>query len=127
MLLLNVGLRTTNVVIATGPDALLLIWDIQLGAKALGDGASADWVNEVRDSIGYARSHGGLRTLEAVYVTGGGSGPAVISHLKAVSTAPVTLWNPLQQLARDAQSPVVDTSVGPLLAIAIGLALRQPT
>jgi hypothetical protein len=42
-------------------------------------------------------------------------------------SAPVTVWNPLEQLARDERSPDVDPALGPLLAVAIGLALRQPS
>ena len=127
VLLVNVGAHTTNLVIAKGPDELLLIRDLQLGTTSLETDQTADWVAEVRDSLGYARSQGGLRTLDAVYVTGGGSGPKLIPLLKAVTPAPITFWNPLKQLARDAQCPAVDESAGPLLAIAIGLALRQPT
>ena len=127
VLLINVGAQTTNLIIASGPDALLLLRDLQLGAKALEAGRSLDWVTEVRDSIGYARSQAGLRALDTAYVTGGGSGPTLIPLLKAAVPAPATFWNPLKQLGRDAGSPSVEESVGPLLAVAIGLALRQPT
>ena len=127
VLLLNIGVRTTNVVIAKGRDALILVRDVQLGAQALGDGHAQDWATEILDSLGYARSQGGLRALESIYVTGGGSGPHVISHLKSISAAPLTFWNPLNQVERDAHSPPVDEALGPLLAVAIGLALRQPT
>ena len=126
VLLMNVGARTTNVVIAKGSDELLLVRDLQLGARAIEEGRQAEWVTEVRDSLGYARSQAGLRQLDAAYVTGGGSGPQLLPLLKAAVPVPVTFWNPLRQLVRDADSPSVEESVGPLLAVAIGLALRQP-
>jgi type IV pilus assembly protein PilM len=125
VLLMNIGAKTTNVVVAKGPDELVLVRDLQLGGAALTDGQEQDWMAEVRDSLGYARSQGGLRVLDAVYVTGGGSSPNVISLVKSIVGAPLTFWNPLTDVARDLQSPSVDESVGPLLAVAMGLALRH--
>ena len=125
ILLVNVGAQTTNLVIAKGPDQLILVRDLQIGARAIAGGQELEWVTEIRDSLGYARSKGGLRTLDAAYLTGGGSNPAVMSALMSAVMAPVEFWNPLQQLGRDAESPAVDESIGPLLAIAIGLALRN--
>ncbi len=128
VLLVNVGERTTNLVIAKGPDELILMRDLALGAHALReDSRRAEWAAEVRDSVSYARSQAGLRALDAVYATGGGSGPSLVPLLQTAAPAPVTCWDPLQQLARDAESPSVEEGAGPLLAIAIGLALRQPT
>jgi len=125
VLLVNVGAQTTNLVIAKGPDQLILVRDLQIGARALSGGQEREWVMEIRDSLGYARSKGGLRNLEAAYLSGGGSSPAVMTALMSTVMVPVEFWNPLQQVERDADSPAVDEAVGPLLAIAIGLALRQ--
>lgn len=127
VLLVNVGAETTNLVVAKGPDELILVRDLQLGQRALAKGQEKDWVAEIRDSLGYARSKGGLRALDAAYLSGGGSNPAVMSALMSAVMVAVEFWNPLKQVARDADSPVVDETVGPLLAIAIGLALRQST
>ena len=127
VLLVNVGAQTTNLVIAKGPDQLILVRDLQIGARAMAGGQEREWVTEIRDSLGYARSKGGLRSLEAAYLTGGGSSPAVMTALMSAVMAPVEFWNPLKQIGRDAQSPAVEESVGPLLAVAIGLALRQTT
>ena len=128
VLLMNIGARTTNLVIAKSPNELLLIRDLQLGAEALlEESRQSDWVTEVQDSIGYARSQAGLRALDAAYVTGGGSSPTLLPLLTAAVPAPASFWNPLQQLGRDAESSSVEESSGPLLAVAIGLALRQPT
>ena len=126
VLLINIGARTTNLVIAKGPDELLFVRDLQLGTAALAGGRETEWVSEVRDSLSYVHSQAGLRALDAVSVTGGGSGPTLIPLLKAaVPSSPVTFWNPLTQLARDASSPSVEEALGPLLAVAIGLSLRQ--
>ena len=124
-LLMNVGAKTTNLVIAKGPDDLVLVRDLQLGARAIEEGRQAEWVTEVSDSLGYASSQAGLRQLDAAYVTGGGSGTHLIPLLKPVVPSPVALWNPLKQLVRDGESAAVEESAGPLLAVAIGLALRQ--
>ncbi len=125
VLLMNVGAQTTNLVVVKGQQELLLMRDLRFGAVALGAGQGSDWSAEIYDSLAYARASGGLRTLDAVYVTGGGSGPNLISLLRSAVAAPVTFWNPLQQLKHDPLCPPVDPSVGPMLAIAIGLALRQ--
>jgi Tfp pilus assembly PilM family ATPase len=124
--LLNVGVRTTNLVIAKGPHELMLVRDLDLGADVLGRGHHQDWVAEVRDSLGYARAKGGLRLLDAVYVTGGGSSPDVMSLAGSAVRVPVDSWNPLDQLYRDGRV-TIDASLGPLLAVAIGLALRHST
>ena len=126
ILLMNIGAKTTNLVIAKGPDALILIRDLPFGAKALREGQEKEWVNEVRDSLGYAHSHRGLRTLDNVYMTGGGSGRDLKLLLATAAGVPVEFWNPLNNLARTPGLSVED-SVGPLLAVAIGLALRKPT
>jgi type IV pilus assembly protein PilM len=125
VLLLNVGARTTNLVIAKGPEALCLVRNLELGGPALEDGQRLEWLSEIRDSIGYARSNGGLRALDEVYVTGGGSGAHLLPLLEPVVGAAVTLWNPLDQIAlgREERVPYAQ---GPLFAVAIGLALRQP-
>ncbi len=128
VLLMNIGARTTNLVIAKGSDELILVRDIQLGIEQLTGGQEEDWISEVSDSLGYARSKGGLRTLDCAYVTGGGVNyPNVLAIVKFALTAPVKLWNPLDQIVQDFQSPPIEDSLGPLLTVAIGLALRQPT
>ncbi|OGX48784.1 MAG: hypothetical protein A3G88_06040 [Omnitrophica WOR_2 bacterium RIFCSPLOWO2_12_FULL_63_16] len=126
VLLVNVGAATTNLVIAKGPDDLLLVRDLRLGGGAIGTAHEAEWLSEIRDSLAYARSKTGLRALDAVYVSGGFAAQA-IDPLQSAMEAPITPWNPLEQLARDERTPNVDLALGPLLAVAIGLALRQPS
>lgn len=127
VLLLNVGVQTTNVVIAKGPDELMLVRDIRVGGAALSGGQELEWLAEIRDSLGYARSQGGLRALDGIVVTGGGSGPNLTQLLKTRSAAPLTFWNPLSQLKCSSNGLRLEESAGPLFAIALGLALRQPT
>jgi len=126
VLLMNIGSRSTNLVIAKGPDGLMLVRDLPLGAKALTEGQEKEWITEVRDSLGYARSHGGLRELDGVFLTGGGSGRDLKMLLATAAGGPVDFWDPLEDLGLE-PGLKVDQGVGPLLAVAIGLALRQPT
>ena len=126
VLLVNVGSRTTNLVIAQGPDRLMLVRDLQWGALALEQDRQQEWLGEVGDSLGYARATGGMRTLDAVYVTGGGGNAEAARLLASIVAAPVQCWNPLDYLVCDKQSPAIKHEAGLLLAIAVGLALRQP-
>ncbi len=126
VLLVNIGARTTNLVIAQGPDRLMLVRDLQLGALALEQDRAQEWLTEVGDSLGYARATGGLRTLDTAYVTGGGGNAETARLVASILTAPVHCWNPLDYLVCDKQSPTIKHDAGMLLAVAVGLALRQP-
>jgi len=126
-MLVNIGARTTNLVIAKGPDELILVRDLRLGGQALKEGQGKEWTTEVADSLGYARSHGGLRTLECVCLTGGGATAQAQELLRGVVSAPIELWNPLHHVGSPSTNGHgLDESSGPLLAVAFGLALRQP-
>jgi len=127
VLLANIGARTTNLVIGRGRDELLLMRDLSIGGQALSSASSAEWVDEIRDSLGYVRSKGEFCELDHIYLTGGASGPQVPALLSSWIKAPVTLWNPLDQL-QEADPPgtlPVKKSDGPLLTLAMGLALRR--
>ena len=127
-LLINLGSRSTNLVIARGPQQLMLVRDEQIGLNGLGSGGGeADWIAEIRDSVGYARSQGGLRALELVVLTGGGATDSTAALLQTSLGCSTIIWNPLRHVLRDAQSPAADDASGPLLAVAVGLALRRPT
>lgn len=124
---INVGVRSTNLVIARGPDELLLVRDLRLGASTLTADGDAEWAEELRDSIRYARSHGGVLALTTVAMTGGGASAALIPAVQAAAPeAAVTVWNPLDDLRGDPDCPL-DHATGPLLAVAVGLALRTST
>ena len=125
ILLVHVGAQKTNLVIVTGRDQLVLIRDLQVGLAAIKSGRGVEWTEEVRDSLAYARAQGGLRSLDAAFITGGGDGPMLLSLVKAVIPSPAIFWNPLDRLERGADCPPIERGVGPLLSIAIGLALRH--
>lgn len=121
-LLINVGVSKTNLVVARGRDDLILARDFQPAA-----GSEKDWLTEVRDSLDYARSGAGLRELEQIVLTGGGSDDRQASRLQSALGVPATRWNPFQHLAREGQARELDESAGLLFGIAVGLALRRPT
>lgn len=118
--LVHVGAGTTNIVVIRGSHEIGLLRDVRIGGMGINEGRSREWLDEVRDSLSYARSQGGLRTLYSVYVTGGYAAQG-INLLRPNLNIPVTLWNPLEQM--ESAEPVTQ-SLGPLLPIAIGLALR---
>ena len=126
VLLLNVGARNTNLIIAATPDELVIVRDFQLGAQAIAAGQGHEWVGEIRDSLAYARSRGRFRGVEAAVVSGGGASQDVATLVAKAAGVPATIWNPLEAVRRDARSPQIPESTGPLLAVALGLALRQP-
>lgn len=125
--LINLGIQTTNLVITKGSNELILMRDLQLGSWAIEKGREKEWIAEIRDSLGYARSKSGLRNLDAVYVTGGGNGSEIISPLKSIMHAPIELWNPLDDILCDSTTFQLEHAAGALLTLAIGLALRQPS
>ena len=124
ILLANLGAHSTNLVIAKEPDELILMRDLAMGAHEIGEGRQKDWETEITDSLVYARSKGGVRSLDSVYLTGGGSRALDLpQRIQPLLAAPVRLWNPLDELEYD--SDCIEKSVGPLLPIAIGLALKR--
>lgn len=125
VMLLNVGARCTNLVIAATPDELIVVRDIQLGGQALGADQGRDWVGEVRDSLAYARSRSGRRAVESAAISGGGASQKLAALVTEATGVPAKLWNPLKSVLRAPSSPQIPESSGPLLAVAIGLALRQ--
>ena len=127
VLLINLGAHTTNLTIAKGADELILVRDLQVGVMSPGGVHESEWTSELRDSLAYARSKSGLRTLEAAYVTGGGCSPELLPALRSALSVPVEIWNPLDHIAREEGSQAIDPSLGPMLAVAIGLALRRFT
>jgi len=126
VMVVDIGASTTTLVIAKLPDALLLAREVPLGSQALAGTASKDWAVELRDSLVHVRSRTGLPGPDVVHVTGGGSSPEACALLQSLVGVPVRRWNPLDQLPRHPACPPVEEALGPALAIAIGLALRQP-
>ena len=119
ILLVNIGAKGTNLVVAKEPNELILTRDIEIGKTALDSGKASELVSEIHDSLVYARSKFGLRTLDHIYITGGGSDPQTVSLFQSLVKAPVTLWNPFDQLSCN-----LSISQGFQFAVGIGLALR---
>ena len=122
-LILNVDSDATNLVIVRSPDTLILSRDIQLGADSFQNNKDR-WLSELHDSLVYARSKGGLRTLEDVLVTGLGANE-ILPALEVALGLNAKLWNPLDYLDQKETNGSFDKSKGPLLSVAIGLALRR--
>ena len=125
VLLVNVGAKMTNLVVARSPEELILLRDFQFGSQALAQGLSKEWVAEVRDSIRYARAKDSHWELSAAYLTGGGSSAVNLTLLSKMIGVQTTVWNPLDHLRSDQPKELaVKHSAGPLFGVAIGLALR---
>ncbi len=120
VLLVNLGHRTTNLVIARDRDELLLVRDVSLGSPALRQ-RQDDWASELTDALAQAQTVGGLTGLETAIVTGGGSSPAAASLVRSLTNAPVSLWNPLGAFGEELLG---ESSAA--FGVAIGLALRRP-
>lgn len=126
VLLINVGDSSTNIVVAKGRDELLLIRDLKIGKQAILEGKESEWLSELADSLIYARSQSGLRVLDSVYLTGGGSNEQTKALIQTLTPASVRCWNPLEDLRQSEKAIDVNPDSGALFAVAIGLALRKP-
>jgi type IV pilus assembly protein PilM len=131
VMLLNLGARLINLGILS-KDNLHFVRDISLDL-----GASPDFkekiiveraVEEIRRSIHYYEGRAGGNKVTRIFLTGGGSVASEISDLFSKSLGlPVEKWNPLQDLEFNSAKlgPEFKESQGYLLAIAIGLGLRE--
>ena len=122
-LVINVGARTTNLVIARGADQLILTRDFQVESPVSTRRLGKEWAADVRDSVRYAQFKGEDWELGAACVTGGNAGGVDLEALSEGVGLPVRRWNPLDHLKSEGSGPAVEHSAGPLLAVAIGLAL----
>ena len=122
VLLIHLDVRMTHFVVVQGAETLILARDIQLGTASLQNDKDA-WFSELNDSLVYARSQGGLRKIEAVYVTGADPNE-ILERIPSALGVPATLWNPLDHIPYKPDGAALACSQGPLLAVAIGLALR---
>ena len=125
VLLLHIGAKTTHFALAKGPDELMLVRDIKLDTASLTSESKNHWVSELYDSLSYARSKAGLRTLDTVYVSGGGVSPDLLVLLEATLQVPVISWNILDFVTWEPGTKPIDRDLGPLFPIAFGLALRS--
>jgi Tfp pilus assembly PilM family ATPase len=126
VLLVHLGFNTTQLILARGMKQLILVRDLEMGANHIRDGAEPEWTLEIMNSIAYAKSRGDLKTLDQVFVTGGGLNSQIPSFLQPFFSVPVMIWNPFDHILWDKDAFKINTSDGPKFAIAIGLALRKP-
>ena len=131
VMVLNLGARLINLGIL-GKESLYFVRDISLDLKAplnLKEKSMLERaVEEVRRSIHYYEGRAPGKKVTRIFLTGGGSLPSEIGVLfsKALEM-PVEKWNPLEDLEFEPGklSHQFKESQGYLLAIAIGLALRE--
>jgi len=131
VMVLNLGARLISLGIS-GRDTLHFIRDISLDVKTPLDFKEKSMldraVEEIRRSIHYYESRARDTKVVRIFLTGGGSVAPEISELfsKALEM-PVEKWNPLEDLEFDPRKMGNEfkESQGYLLAIAIGLALRE--
>lgn len=123
VMLVNLTAAETNLVIARSGDDLILVRDLLCGLRALAEGRQEEWLEEVRDSIVYARSQGGMRSLDEIYVTGAAEADLPLEMIRSYFKYPVKIWNPFDHL--EITDPSVDPQNGPYFSVSVGLSLRK--
>jgi len=131
VMVLNLGARLINLGIL-GKDNLHFVRDISLELRTSLDFKDMSMVNraveEIRRSIHYYEERARGPKVARIFLTGGGTATSEASDLfsKALEI-PVEKWNPLKGLEFDAGKlgHEFKESQGYLLAIAIGLGLRE--
>lgn len=119
-LLIYIGQEATHLVIANRSDELIFARDIEIGRTALDKGQINEWLSEIRDSLAYARSKSGLRSIHQATLTGIDH-PDILGTLEPLLGVPIRFWNVLDHLS--CQVPI-DRQEGLRMPIAVGLALR---
>ena len=131
IMLLNLGARLINLGIL-GKESLYFVRDINLDLRAPLDLRKKRMLNrvceEIRRSIHYYESRGQGPRVARIFLTGGATGASGISDLfsKALEM-PAEQWNPLEGLEFNPGKLgyEFEKDKGYLLAIAIGLGLRE--
>jgi type IV pilus assembly protein PilM len=131
VMVLNLGARLINLGIL-GKESLYFVRDISLDLKAplnLKEKSMLDrTVEEIRRSIHYSESRARGTKVTRIFLTGGSCVASEISDLFSNALGlPVEKWNPLEDLEFNPgkQGYEFKKDKGYLLAIAIGLALRE--
>ncbi len=131
VMVLNLGARLINLGIL-GKESLYFVRDISLDLKAplnLKEKSMLDrTVEEIRRSIHYSEGRARGTKVTRIFLTGGSSVASEISDLFSNALGlPVEKWNPLEGLEFDPGKVGYEfkKDKGYLLAIAIGLALRE--
>ena len=121
VLLINITNDATDLIIAQGGQGLFLVRNLEMGCRV----SSTEWLSEIQDSLAYAYSKSGLKTLEAAYITGSGAQESLAEALSSAIGLQVTVWNPLHFLQWDPETSGLVFSDGRGLSVAVGLALRH--
>jgi len=131
VMVLNLGTRLINLVIL-GKENLYFIRDISLGLESPLDlkdkGVLGRIIEEIGRSIHYHQNRGKENKVAKVFLTGGNAaGLETSDSFLKDPGLPVEKWNPLQDIEFDSLKlgSGFTESKGYLLAIAIGLALRE--
>jgi len=130
-IVLNLGTRLINLVIL-GKESLYFIRDISLGLESPLDlkdrSVLGRIIEEIRRSIHYHEERGGKNRVARIFLTGGNAAMLEMSDsfLKDLGL-PVEKWNPLKDIEFNPGKlgSGFTESKGYLLAIAIGLGLRE--
>ena len=130
-IVLNLGTRLINLVIL-GKESLYFIRDISLGLESPLDlkdrSVLGRIIEEIRRSIHYHEERGGKNRVARIFLTGGNAAMLETSDsfLKDLGL-PVEKWNPLKDIEFNPGKlgSGFTESKGYLLAIAIGLGLRE--
>ena len=131
VMVLNLGTRLINLVVL-GKESIYFIRDINLGLESPLDlkdkGVLGRIIEEIRRSIHYHENRGKKNRVATIFVTGGNA-PSLEtsdSFLKDLEL-PVEKWNPLEDIEFDSLKlgSGFTQSTGYLLAIAMGLGLRE--
>ena len=131
VMVLNLGARLISLGIL-GKETLFFVRDISLNLKTSLDFQQVSIldraVEEIRRSMHYYEGRPGGKKVARVFLTGGGTAtPDTTDLFSKALEMPVEKWNPLEALDfnRDKLGYEFKENQGYLLAIAIGLALRE--
>ena len=121
VLLINTAHDAIDLIIAQGGQGLFLVRDLEIDVHA----TMSEWLSEIRDSLDYAYSTGGLKKLEAAYITGSGAQESLAEALASAIGLHVPIWNPFHYLQWESHGSNLVFSEGHGMSVAVGLALRN--
>ncbi|MCX8082232.1 MAG: pilus assembly protein PilM [bacterium] len=153
--ILNVGYKTTNLVIAE-KDKFILVRDLPFGSKNVIDTIAleknisseeaeiyikkgenkneikkmipvviSDLITETRVSIDYFKKIT-EKTAQSLFLTGGGAFlPGLKESLEKDMNIPTNVWNPLEEIETEIPIPIDIKETGTIFSISLGLILRK--
>ena len=85
-------------------------------------------INELTETLTYYRTHENQCELDKIHICGGFANAAYVEQLLNDELAQhVQVWNPLEQIPFDKNTPCIEEMIeqGPSMAVAVGLAMRS--